>query len=46
MHWLGGETALHCAAERGHKDTVELLINKGADIHQKSIFGKNIILLS
>ena len=42
MNWLG-ETALHCAARGGHKDTVELLINNGADIHHKNYDGKNII---
>ena len=30
---MWGETALHYAAERGHKEEVELLIAKGADIH-------------
>ena len=45
MNWLGGYTALHCAAERGHKDTVELLINKGANILQTNLFGKNIASL-
>jgi hypothetical protein len=30
---MWGETALHYAAERGHKETVEFLIAKGADIH-------------
>ena len=41
MNWLG--TALHYAAKGGHKDTVELLINKGANIHQENYDGKNII---
>ena len=35
--------ALHSAAGGGHKETVELLINKGAHIHQKNNGGKNII---
>jgi ankyrin repeat protein len=30
---IWGETSLHYAAERGHKEAVELLIAKGADIH-------------
>ena len=37
-----GDTALHRAAEGGHKATVELLINKGAHIHQKNGIGKNL----
>jgi ankyrin repeat protein len=28
----GGFTPLHCAASRGHKDVVELLLNKGANM--------------
>ena len=40
MNWLG--TALHSAAGGGHKETVELLINKGADVHQKNTAGKNV----
>ena len=42
MNWLGDNTALHEAAKGGHIDTVELLINKGADIHQKDQHGKNV----
>ena len=41
MNWLGS-TALHLAAEGGDKDTVELLINKGAHIHQQGGGGKNV----
>jgi Ankyrin repeats (3 copies) len=30
-----GKTALHLAAEKGHEDTVRLLIEKGSDIKTK-----------
>ena len=30
-----GSTALHEAAERGYKDTVELLLDRGADLEAK-----------
>ena len=32
----GGSTALILAAERGHKDTVELLLDWGADLHVRT----------
>ena len=42
MNWLGA-TALHHAAEGGHKDIVKLLINNAADIHHKNDGGKTMI---
>ncbi|MHC5718709.1 MAG: ankyrin repeat domain-containing protein, partial [Nostoc sp.] len=30
------DTPLHLAAEKGHKDIVELLIAKGADVHSRN----------
>ena len=40
--WLGS-TALHYAAEGGHKAIVKNLVNYCADIHQKNNKGMNII---
>ena len=31
-----GNTALHLASLRGHKDTVELLVQKGAQVDSKN----------
>ena len=38
-----GETALHNAASRGHKDIVELLIEKGANVNAKGSDGKTAL---
>jgi ankyrin repeat protein len=31
----GGRTPLHFASDNGHTDTASMLIEKGADIHEK-----------
>ena len=35
-----GRTPLHCAAYKGHKEIVELLIAEGADVNAKSRLGQ------
>jgi len=35
-----GEPALHHAASQGHKEIVELLIAKGADVNAKTVSGR------
>lgn len=37
---IGGTTALHLAAEKGHEEIVDLLIRDGADVHAKITDGK------
>ncbi|KAA0153563.1 hypothetical protein FNF29_02952 [Cafeteria roenbergensis] len=41
-----GSTALVLAAERGHKDTVELLLDRGADIEVKDRYGSTALVLA
>ena len=42
LNWLG-YTPLHGAAERGKKAAVQCLMLHGANIHEKTNGGKNII---
>ena len=39
-------TALHVAAEGGHKLVARLLVEKGADIHAKNICGRTALYLA
>ena len=41
-----GNNALHLASQNGHKDIVELLIEKGIDINQKCKNGFNALHLA
>ncbi|MFH0821369.1 MAG: ankyrin repeat domain-containing protein, partial [Pseudomonadota bacterium] len=42
----GGVTPLMVASEKGHPDTVELLINKKADVSNKDLHGRTALLLA
>ncbi|GAW24062.1 hypothetical protein ANO14919_136420 [Xylariales sp. No.14919] len=37
-----GRRAIHCAAENGHKETVEILV-EGADVNIKDLFGRTAL---
>ena len=39
-------TALHLAAEEGHKPVARLLVEKGADIYAKNIRGRTVLYLA
>ena len=41
-NWLGS-TALHSAAKYGQKASIDFLVKKGANIHEKDDSGKNIV---
>ncbi len=42
----GGLTALHWASMQGHKDMVQLLVTKGADVNMKNPSGQTALSMA